>query len=74
MPEGVFNNPSLAYVREFVEDRAFLRAVISLPQETFFSSGASGKTSILFLQKFTAKEQTKFNKLKAEVLASRASL
>jgi type I restriction enzyme M protein len=48
LPEGVFNNPSLAYVREFVEDRAFLRAVISLPPETFFSSGASVKASILF--------------------------
>ena len=27
LPEGVFNNPSLAYVREFCEDRAFIRAV-----------------------------------------------
>jgi type I restriction enzyme M protein len=66
LPEGVFNNPSLAYVREFVEDRAFLRAVISLPPETFFSSGASVKASILFLQKFTEKEQAKFDRLKAE--------
>ncbi|MGH7983433.1 MAG: N-6 DNA methylase [Candidatus Udaeobacter sp.] len=66
LPEGVFNNPSLAFVREFVEDRAFLRAVISLPQETFFSSGASVKASILFLQKFTAKEQTRFDKLQRE--------
>ncbi|MBO0160152.1 SAM-dependent DNA methyltransferase, partial [Vibrio parahaemolyticus] len=29
LPEGVFNNPSLAYVREFCEDRAFIRAVVS---------------------------------------------
>jgi len=28
-------------VREFCENRAFIRAVVSLPQETFFSSGAS---------------------------------
>lgn len=66
LPEGVFNNPSLAFVREFVEDHAFLRAVISLPQETFFSSGASVKASILFLQKFTAKEQARFDKLQAD--------
>ncbi len=65
LPEGVFNNPSLGYVREFVEDRAFLRAVISLPPETFFSSGASVKASILFLDKFSDKEQAKFDKLKA---------
>lgn len=69
LPEGVFNNPSLAYVREFVEDRAFLRAVISLPPETFFSSGASVKASILFLQKFSDKEQSKFHKLKVEAWA-----
>jgi type I restriction enzyme M protein len=66
LPEGVFNNPSLAFVREFVEDHAFLRAVISLPQQTFFSSGASVKASILFLQKFTAKEQARFDKLQRD--------
>lgn len=61
LPEGIFNNPSLAYVREFTEDRAFLRAVVSLPQETFVSSGASVKCSLLFLQKFTEEEQQKFD-------------
>lgn len=56
LPEGVFNNPSLAYVRQFVQERAFVRAVVSLPQETFLSSGTSVKTSLLFLQKFTIEE------------------
>ena len=61
LPERIFNNPSLAYVREFIEDRAFLRAVVSLPQETFISSGASVKCSLLFLQKFTEEEQQCFD-------------
>ena len=61
LPEGVFNNPSLAYVREFCEDRAFIRAVVSLPPETFVSSGASVKASLLFMQKFTDEEQAGFN-------------
>lgn len=61
LPEGVFNNPSLARVREFCEDKAFIRAVVSLPQETFYSSGASVKASLLFLQKFTEAEQDDFN-------------
>lgn len=61
LPEGIFNNPSLAYVREFTENRAFLRAVVSLPQETFISSGASVKCSLLFLQKFNEEEQQRFN-------------
>jgi type I restriction enzyme M protein len=60
LPEGIFNNPSLAYVREFVEDRAYLKAVVSLPQDTFVSSGASVKASLLFLQKYTDEEQQRF--------------
>ena len=62
LPEGIYNNPSLAYVREYVEDRAFIRAIVSLPQETFYSAGASVKASLLFLQKFTEKEQFEFDK------------
>jgi type I restriction enzyme M protein len=61
LPEGILNNPSLAYVREFCENRAFIRAVVSLPQETFFSSGASVKASLLFLQKFTDQQQADFD-------------
>jgi len=73
LPEGIFNNPSLAYVREFCENRAYIRAVVSLPQEAFYSSGASVKASLLFLQKFAAKEQAdfdaKYSKARAEVEA-----
>ena len=61
LPEGVFNNPSLAYVRQFCEERAFIRAVVSLPQETFYSSGASVKASLLFLQKLTLEEKANFD-------------
>ena len=65
LPEGVFNNPSLAYVREFCEDRAFIQAVVSLPPETFVSSGASVKASLLFLQKFAEEEKADFDAKKA---------
>ena len=63
LPEGVFNTPNAEYVRKFVEGRAFLRAVISLPSETFLSSKASVKCSILFLQKFSVDEQTQWDNL-----------
>jgi type I restriction enzyme M protein len=66
LPEGIFNNPSLTYVREFCENRAFIRAVVSLPQETFLSSGASVKASLLFMQKFTAREQDDFDAKEAK--------
>ena len=69
LPEGIFNNPSLVYVREFCENRAFIRAVVSLPPETFFSSGASVKASLLFLQKFTEKEKANFDSIHAKARA-----
>ena len=69
LPEGVFNNPTLGYVRKFVEARAFLRAVVSLPQETFVSSGASVKCSLLFVQKFTEEEKRCFDAIREEVEA-----
>jgi type I restriction enzyme M protein len=65
LPEGIFNNPSLAYVREFCEDRAYIRAVVSLPQDTFVSTGATVKASLLFMQKFTAKEKIDYDRKKA---------
>lgn len=66
LPEGIFNNPNAQYVREFTEDRAFLRAVISLPQETFTSAGANVKASLLFLQKFNEHETAKWQGLLAK--------
>lgn len=56
LPEGVYNNPSLAYVRQFAEDRAKISAIISMPQDTFVSAKAFVKTSLLFMQKFTEEE------------------
>jgi type I restriction enzyme M protein len=69
LPESVFNAPSLIPVREFCEDRAFLRAVVSLPQETFMSSGASVKASLLFMQKYTDEEKALYDKTKAKAVA-----
>lgn len=56
LPEGIFNNPSLDYVRQHCEDRARLLAVVSLPAETFISTGATVKCSLLFLQRHTEAE------------------
>jgi type I restriction enzyme M protein len=68
LPEGIFNNPSLSFVREFTEDRAFIRAVVSLPQETFTSSGASVKCSILFAQKFSEAEQKRYDAIRRKAI------
>jgi type I restriction enzyme M protein len=60
LPEGVYNNPTIAYVRQFVEDRAYISAIISMPKETFVSAKAFVKTSLLFMQKFTEKEKDRW--------------
>jgi type I restriction enzyme M protein len=68
LPEGVFNNPSVARVRHFVEDRAQLYAVVSLPAATFVASGATVKTSLLFLRKFTEEQKANYDELKTQTL------
>ncbi len=60
LPEGIFNNPSLDYVRQYCEDRATIDAVVSLPQETFNASGATVKASLLFVSKFTEEQAAEF--------------
>jgi type I restriction enzyme M protein len=66
LPEGVLNNPSLQYVRDYCEDRARILAVISLPQDTFLSTGATVKASLLFARKYTEEEQERYDRLYEE--------
>ena len=72
VPESVLNNPSSAHVREMIEDRAYINAVVSLPQETFLKAGATIICSLLFLQKYTEEQsnnwQNTLSKCKKEVL------
>ena len=51
LPNGDFENSSLAYLRHYIAGIAEVFAVIKLPQETFIPSGTGVKTSIIFLNK-----------------------
>jgi type I restriction enzyme M protein len=51
LPDGVLANSSMQDVRDWILRWARLKAVISLPQETFAPYGAGVKTSVLFLEK-----------------------
>ena len=51
LPNGIFENPSLEYLRVFIKQNAKILAIINLPQETFIPYGTGIKTSILFLEK-----------------------
>lgn len=56
LPDGPLNNPSQSWIRRYAEGRAKLLAVVSLPEETFVSSSATVKTSMVFMTKFTDAE------------------
>lgn len=56
LPDGILNNSSLQYVRDYIEQHFRIRAVVSLPQTAFRYYEAGVKTSILFLQKFSEAE------------------
>lgn len=60
LPDGNLNNPSLAWLRRWAEGRAKLMAVVSLPEETFKSSNATVKASLVFLCKFTDVESAQW--------------
>ena len=51
IPDGVLANVELQYVRSWLFEKTKVKAIISLPRETFKFVGTTAKTSILFLQK-----------------------
>ncbi|MGN9767561.1 N-6 DNA methylase [Micromonospora sp. SD12] len=57
LPEGILNNPSMQWLRDYVEGRAKLLAVVSVPHDVFASSKATVKTSLVFLQRFTEEDE-----------------
>lgn len=56
LPDGNLNNPTLSWLRRYAEGRAKLLGVVSLPEETFLSSDATVKASVVFMTKFTTSE------------------
>jgi type I restriction enzyme M protein len=64
LPEGVLNSSDLEKVRELFESRAKVKLIVSLPDEVFLSAGATVKTSLVFLQKYTEEEKKEFEKIK----------
>jgi len=56
LPDGIVANRNTGHVRDWLASKAKVRAVISLPIETFVPFGASIKTCILILRKWEAGE------------------
>lgn len=51
VPDGVLANLSMQFVRDWILRWAELKAIVSLPQETFAPYGAGVKTSVIVLEK-----------------------
>ena len=49
--DGILNNRSTEYVRDYLRQHAWIRGAISLNKETFEGYGARAKTSVLFLER-----------------------
>lgn len=55
LPDGIYGNSQLGYIRKFILENARLLAVIDVPIETFMPN-TSTKTSIMVLQKLPKKD------------------
>jgi len=69
LPEGVLNNTNLQKIRDFVESKAKILLVVSIPQDVFIASGATVKPSLLFFKKFTEKEAEQYKAIQIASLS-----
>ena len=51
VPDGILTNSSSQYVRDDIEEKFRIVAVVSLPQTAFTNTGAGVKSSVIFLKK-----------------------
>ena len=63
LPEGVLNNTNLQKARDFVEGKAKILLIVSIPQDVFIASGATVKPSLLFFKKFTEEEVFEYSQI-----------
>lgn len=66
LPDGILNNSSLAWLRDYVIGRARLLAIVSVPHEVFQSAKATVKTSLVFLQRLTVEESEQLARARIE--------
>lgn len=69
LPQGKFNNSSLAFIREWILRKARLLAVVGLHPNTF-KPHTGTKTSVLFVKKYTVAELQQIAEVKQEVAES----
>ena len=69
LPQGKFNNSSLAFIREFILHKARLLAVVGLHGHTF-KPHTGTKTSVLVIHKYDEDELAKIETIKQDVASN----
>ena len=67
LPDGILTNSSLQYVRDGIEDKYRIVAVVSMPQTAFAATGAGVKSSVLFAKKHKAAHTEKLQNQKVSI-------
>lgn len=67
LPDGVLTNSSAQYVRDWLEERYRIVAVVSLPQDAFRANDAGVKSSVLFLKKLTEAQTDRIRAAKTKL-------
>ncbi|MFE3866478.1 N-6 DNA methylase [Flavobacterium sp. LS2P90] len=70
LPEGVLNNTNLQKIRDFVESKAKILLITSIPQDVFIASGATVKPSLLFFKKFAEAEVKEYKSVQTKAKAA----
>lgn len=51
IPDGILANSTDHYIREFIQEKTIILAIVSLPRNAFKDAGTNAKTSIMILKK-----------------------
>jgi len=60
LPDGIFGNPTDGWVRQYINEKAEILAIVDCPPETFMPHTHT-KTSVLFLRKWKGMKQTNYS-------------
>ncbi len=67
LPEGFLNGSDLQKIRDYIESRAKILLIVSIPQDVFMSAGSTVKSSLVFLKRFTEEEEEQYQQIKESV-------
>jgi len=67
LPEGFLNGSDLQKIRDYIESRAKILLIVSIPQDVFMSAGATVKSSLVFLKRFTEEEEEQYKQIKENI-------